>query len=106
MREIFKRALLCSCSAIAIAHNHPLGSSEPSNEDIRITERLIEAGKILNVTVLDHFVLGEDGYTSILTHIYAKEIEENGHFRIYTNEGDESLVIPLNPQEPTKGENK
>lgn len=58
-REVFKEAIRHNCSAIIIAHNHPSGDPEPSNEDIRVTKRIIESGKIIDIQVLDHVVIGK-----------------------------------------------
>jgi DNA repair protein RadC len=58
-REVFKEAIAASAAAIILAHNHPSGDPAPSNEDIRITRRLVDAGELLNITVLDHIILGQ-----------------------------------------------
>lgn len=59
-REVFKFAFLANASAILVGHNHPSGNPEPSPEDLAVTRRLMEAGNILGIDVLDHIVLGED----------------------------------------------
>lgn len=64
-REVFKRAIASNASSIIIAHNHPSGDTSPSSEDIAITKRLIECGKLLGIEVLDHIIIGEYGYTSL-----------------------------------------
>lgn len=64
-REVLKFALLANAAAIIAAHNHPSGQSTPSNEDIQVTKRLVEAGRILGVDVLDHIVIGDDSYSSL-----------------------------------------
>lgn len=61
-REVFKEAIKESAFAIMLVHNHPSGDPEPSEEDIKITKQIIEAGKILNIIVLDHIILGKDRY--------------------------------------------
>lgn len=63
-REVYKRALMTNAAAIAIAHNHPSGSTEPSNEDINITGRLKECGEILGIELLDHIIVGDNKYLS------------------------------------------
>lgn len=63
-REVFKRALLLNGASIALAHNHPSGNPKPSEEDIKITKRLVEAGNILGIKVLDHIIVGEDYFLS------------------------------------------
>ncbi len=64
-REVFKSAVLHNAAAIICFHNHPSGDPEPSREDIEITKRLVEAGKILGVEVFDHIVVGDDRYVSL-----------------------------------------
>lgn len=64
-REVFKPAILISSAGIILVHNHPSGDSTPSAEDINITRRLVEAGKILGIQVLDHVVIGLDRFTSL-----------------------------------------
>ena len=68
-REIFKTALLSNASAVILIHNHPSGRIEPSPEDRNITTKLIEAGKLLDIRVLDHLILGGDStYFSFKEH--------------------------------------
>ena len=64
-REVFVAAIKKSCSAIVLAHNHPSGDPAPSKEDIQITKRLIEAGSIIGIRVLDHVIIGDNAYTSL-----------------------------------------
>ena len=63
-REVFQKALLANAVSIILMHNHPSGDSMPSREDIEVTKRLVEAGKIIGVEVLDHIIIG-DRYTSL-----------------------------------------
>lgn len=63
-REIYKRALLNNAASIVIAHNHPSGDLTPSKEDIEITKRLYEVGKIIGIELLDHLILGSNSFTS------------------------------------------
>lgn len=64
VREIFQKALLANAVSIIVMHNHPSGDPNPSREDIEVTKRLVEAGKIIGVNVLDHIIVGES-YTSL-----------------------------------------
>lgn len=57
-REVFKPAMEVKCRALVVAHNHPSGDPTPSSEDLRITRQLVEAGRILDIRVLDHLILG------------------------------------------------
>ena len=64
-REIFKTAILSNAASIIISHNHPSGDPTPSKEDISITTRLKECGRILGIELLDHVIIGEyDKYLS------------------------------------------
>ena len=64
-REVFKAALLNNASGIICLHNHPSGDPEPSREDIEITHRLVNAGNILGINVLDHIIIGDGRYISL-----------------------------------------
>ncbi|ABO49518.1 DNA replication and repair protein RadC [Desulforamulus reducens MI-1] len=64
-RELFKQAIRRSAAAVILVHNHPSGDPTPSREDISLTKRLIEAGEIIGIDVLDHIVLGFDKFTSL-----------------------------------------
>jgi DNA repair protein RadC len=69
-REIFKPAIQQSASSIILAHNHPSGDPSPSAQDIRITKKLIEAGKTMEIKVLDHLIIGRktrDGANDFLS---------------------------------------
>lgn len=64
-REIFRVAIRRSAAAIIVAHNHPSGNPSPSPEDIDVTKRLIEAGHILGVDLLDHLIIGDHQFISL-----------------------------------------
>jgi DNA repair protein RadC len=65
-REVFKPAILSNSASVIIAHNHPSGDSTPSSQDIDITTRLKEAGKILGIDLIDHIIIGSsERYISI-----------------------------------------
>ena len=59
-REVFKVALKWSAASVIVAHNHPSGDPTPSKEDLDVTRRLIEAGRVLSVPLTDHVVVGDD----------------------------------------------
>jgi len=59
-REIFKRAMLQNAASIILMHNHPSGDPDPSVEDIEITRRLVEAGNIIGISILDHVIIGDE----------------------------------------------
>lgn len=64
-REIFRGAIAVASAAIVLGHNHPSGSPEPSQDDLRLTRRIAGCGETLGVTLLDHLVLGEGSYVSL-----------------------------------------
>lgn len=63
-REVFRPAIQGAAASVILLHNHPSGDPSPSEEDVRVTERLVEAGRLLGIRVLDHIILGEGRYFS------------------------------------------
>ncbi len=63
-REVFKEAIRNNAASVILSHNHPSGNPEPSEEDKEITQRLVEAGKIIGINVLDHVVIGKNNFYS------------------------------------------
>jgi DNA repair protein RadC len=63
-REVFKEAIAHNAYSVILAHNHPSGDPEPSEDDMTITSRLIEAGKILGIEVTDHVIISKNGFFS------------------------------------------
>ena len=64
-REVFSQAVKKSAAGIVFVHNHPSGNPEPSQEDIKTTERLVACGKLLGIVVIDHIVIGDGRYCSM-----------------------------------------
>ncbi len=64
-REVFKHAIKLSSAAIILVHNHPSGDPTPSREDLEVTKRLAEGGKLLGIEVLDHIIIGDKQYASL-----------------------------------------
>jgi DNA repair protein RadC len=64
-REVMRRALELSASAIILAHNHPSGDPTPSPADVAMTRQVADAGKVMGVVVHDHIVVGRDGVASL-----------------------------------------
>ncbi|GJM78144.1 hypothetical protein HMSSN139_06400 [Paenibacillus sp. HMSSN-139] len=64
-REVFKPAIIKGAASIICVHNHPSGDPAPSSEDKKLTERLIQSGEIIGIDVLDHVVIGTEGYVSL-----------------------------------------
>lgn len=72
-REVFKSAILGNSASIIMFHNHPSGNSNPSKDDINITTRIFEAGKILGINLIDHIIIGDNEFVSL---------RENGYINI------------------------
>jgi len=64
-REVFSPAIEYLAVGLIVAHNHPSGDPEPSKEDIKLTQRLIEAGRIMGIDLLDHVIIGGDTFVSL-----------------------------------------
>lgn len=64
-REVFRPALEYSAAAVVLAHNHPSGISTASASDIQITKQIIEAGKILGISLMDHVIITKDGFSTV-----------------------------------------
>jgi DNA repair protein RadC len=65
-REIFKVAIENNSASIILMHNHPSGNPEPSNEDISITKKIVESGKIMDIPVFDHIIIAGNTFTSFV----------------------------------------
>jgi DNA repair protein RadC len=65
IRTVFQQALIKSYTKIILAHNHPSGNLEPSRQDIELTQKVYEASKILNITLLDHIIIANNKYYSL-----------------------------------------
>lgn len=66
VREVFKNAIKKNANTIILTHNHPSGDSKPSDQDKSLTKRLVEAGDLLGIKVLDHVIIGKDNYFSFM----------------------------------------
>jgi DNA repair protein RadC len=63
-REVFKDAIMHSAASVVLVHNHPSGDPEPSEDDIKITKKLVDSGKILGIEVVDHIIIAKQGFKS------------------------------------------
>jgi DNA repair protein RadC len=65
--ELFREAIRQNCAALVLVHNHPSGDPTPSPEDVNLTRQVVEAGTLLDVSVLDHLVIGsgQPGFVSL-----------------------------------------
>ena len=63
-REVYKSAILANAASIIFMHNHPSGDPQYSNDDLEVTRRLVEAGEILGIRVLDHIIVAQNGFFS------------------------------------------
>lgn len=64
VRIILQMAILCNASCIILAHNHPSGNLKPSTDDMKLTENIVNAAKLMNMRISDHIILSEEGYYS------------------------------------------
>ncbi len=69
-REVFRYAIKEAAASVLFVHNHPSGDPSPSRDDIDITKRLIETGKIIGINVLDHIIIGDGRYLSLIENGY------------------------------------
>lgn len=67
-REVYTRAVKYRCSQVVVAHNHPSGNPEPSESDIEITKKLVEAGKIIGIELIDHIIYTPETLYSFREH--------------------------------------
>src|SRR4030066_1477745 len=72
-REVFRYAIKEAAASVLFLHNHPSGDTTPSRDDITITERLVETGKIVGIEVLDHIIISDSGYLSLFEKGYIKK---------------------------------
>lgn len=72
-KVIFKKALLKEATAIILCHNHPSGVIKPSKEDKLLTKKLIFAGKVMDISIIDHLIIGENAYYSFAEHALMDE---------------------------------
>ena len=70
VREVFRHALKAGACKIVLLHNHPSGNCNPSMEDLSVTKKIMEAGKLLEIPLLDHLIVGDGCYLSLKEHGY------------------------------------
>lgn len=68
-REVFESAIKNNAASIIIAHNHPSGDTQPSAEDLYVTKRLVDAGRLLDIEIQDHVIVSNTDWRSILNQI-------------------------------------
>jgi DNA repair protein RadC len=73
-REVFREATVAGAAAVVLFHNHPSGDPTPSPDDLALTERLVRAGKILGIAVVDHLILSDQHYVSMMQSGRAAEL--------------------------------
>jgi DNA repair protein RadC len=65
---VFRPAILANATAVIICHNHPSGDPAPSQADLKVTSKIAKCGEILNITIHDHLIIGDDSYYSFSDH--------------------------------------
>ncbi|MGL1892190.1 MAG: JAB domain-containing protein [Spirochaetaceae bacterium] len=63
-REVFKQAILDNAASVILVHNHPSGNTDPSPEDKAVTQRLVDAGELIGIKVIDHIIISKNNYYS------------------------------------------
>lgn len=79
-RDILKSAILANAAAIVICHNHPSGVLKPSPQDLKMTQKLVKAGEIVGIKVLDHLIISHEGFRSIMNESKSKRKESGNVF--------------------------
>ena len=64
-REVFRPAIIKGAASIILVHNHPSGDPTPSKEDLEVTARMVQVGRVMNISVLDHIIIGGDNFVSM-----------------------------------------
>mgnify|MGYP001851208992 FL=1 len=79
IKEIIAKAVELRADKMILVHNHPSGSTKPSKQDIKFTDELFNAGKLLDIDLVDHIIVSKNGYTSVYTYLKEEisKIKEN-----------------------------
>jgi DNA repair protein RadC len=109
-RDIMEKALMCNSTGLIVAHNHPSGSTDPSGSDIRLTEQLKKAGEALNISVLDHMIIGGNDYFSFREEgLMEKKAEYSISAQTATKKeffSGKTLATPPSSEEPERNVSK
>lgn len=84
-REVFIEAIKMSAASLIVCHNHPSGDPSPSEEDIKVTKRLKEAGNILGIDLLDHLIIGDGRYISLREKNIIWHLERRNWYGVFWN---------------------
>lgn len=79
-KDILKSAILANASGIVVCHNHPSGTLTPSPQDLEMTNKLVKAGQIVGITILDHLIVSHEGFRSIMNESKSKRKEKDYAF--------------------------
>ena len=79
-RDILKSAILANAAGIVLCHNHPSGTLTPSHEDLKMTDKLVKAGEIVGIKILDHLIISHEGFRSIINESKPNRKEKNHVF--------------------------
>jgi len=82
-REVFRGAVTRGAAALIVAHNHPSGCSQPSREDLNLTARLTECGRLLGIELLDHLIIGDKEFTSLRQYGWPDDSNVDGYLTNY-----------------------
>jgi DNA repair protein RadC len=95
-REVFKTAILSNATSILLLHNHPSGVVSPSEEDVEITDRLLQASEIMGIRLLDHIIVGRDSKYYSFTENYVLDFNRRRSFAKDVSDLDRSLFVAEN----------
>lgn len=87
--QVFRMAIYKNAPAVILVHNHPSGIMKPSEEDLRTTDKLLKAGEIVEINVIDHMVISEKEYYSFSQQGLIEELKNNGIYQIVSKERSE-----------------
>ena len=103
--QVFRMAIYKNAPKVIFVHNHPSGIIEPSNPDIETTDRLLKAGEIIEVSVIDHLVISEKEYFSFHKAGLIEELKNNGVYKIVSKERAELAQWRLNQEKAEAAKN-
>ena len=90
-RDVFRAAMLSNAASLILAHNHPSGESQPSDDDCRLTKRMVEGANLLGIAILDHIIIGDHEYASVRA---VPPLSQHSN-RVYSSLHENAVRTPL-----------
>lgn len=91
--EVFRMAIYKTATRVILAHNHPSGNLKPSKADMEFTDRILKAGKLIEIDVVDHLIVTETGYFSFEEHGYIHDLKNNGNYELVSRQERDMLAL-------------